>query len=369
MRLQIRAGRRTVAIEDDVIIESNGPFDLSISANDAEPWPGLINAHDHLHRNHYPRLGSPPYPDAYAWGRDIHERFPDAIAAAQAVPRRSALLFGALKNLLAGATTVVHHDPWEPDFDRDFPVRVARLDTVHSLGFEGAAAREIAAIRRHPRDREATDAPLAIHLAEGTNAAAAEEVRRLHTLGLLDDRLLAVHAVGVDRDGTERLHAAGSAVVWCPSSNLFLFGRTAPADLLTVCDVLIGSDSRLTADGALLDELRVARALALLDDQRLLDAVGRTAARRLHLPVPRLDPGCPADLVLLRRPLLAATPADVVLVIVRGRPQLADPVFAPLFDAFHIPACTVPGIVPARLASPELAEAAELASSMARVPA
>lgn len=358
MKYTVRAGRRTVAVEGDTIHEPTGRSDLHISTDEGELHPGLINAHDHLHRNHYPRLGSPPYPDAYAWGRDIHARFADAIAAARAVPRERALLHGALKNLLAGVTTVVHHDPWEPAFDVDFPVHVPRLRTVHSLGFdeEGVHA-EAAALRREPA---AARRPLAIHLAEGTNAAAADEVRTLDDMGLLDEQLLAVHAVGVDADGIARMRRAGCAVVWCPTSNLFLFGRTAPAELLFACDVLIGSDSRLTADGTLLDELRAAHNLGLLDERRLRDAVGRTAARRIGLPEPGLAPGARADIVLLRRPLPLATPADVALVIVGGRPRLAEPAFAALFDAFEIPARALPGIQPERLASPELVEAAGL---------
>src|SRR5688500_5713909 len=34
--------------------------------------PGLINAHDHLDFNLFPRLGRGPYSNAAAWARDIH---------------------------------------------------------------------------------------------------------------------------------------------------------------------------------------------------------------------------------------------------------------------------------------------------------
>jgi hypothetical protein len=298
--------------------------DLSVELGPGELRPGLVNAHDHLHRNHFPRLGEPPYLDAYAWGRDIHERWAGEVARGRAVARRDALLFGALKNLLAGATTVVHHDPWEPDFDRRFPVRVARVRAAHSLGFE-------------PELREAyrgdPGLPLCIHLAEGATAEAADEVRALDQLGLVDGRLVAVHAVAVDDDGIARLRGAGAAVVWCPTSNRFLFGRTAPAALLASgIDVLVGSDSLLTGDGTLLDELRTARSLGLVPDRGLLDGVGATAARRLRLPPPELAPGAPADLVHLARPPLDATAEDVRLVLVAGVPRLGDEAFAGLFE-------------------------------------
>jgi cytosine/adenosine deaminase-related metal-dependent hydrolase len=89
-------------------------------------------------------------------------------------------------------------------------------------------------------------------------------------------------------------------------------------------DVLVGSDSRLSADGDLLDELRAARRIGHLDDARLLDAVGATAARRLRLPTPTLDVGASADFAVFRRPVLEATAEDVALVMVGGEIRVAN---------------------------------------------
>jgi cytosine/adenosine deaminase-related metal-dependent hydrolase len=348
MRIRIEAANGAVGVEGGVIVEPDGPFDVTLRIPDGEVRPGLINAHEHLHRNHYGRLGAPPYPNAYAWGRDIHARNAAGIAAGRAVPRREALLRGAWKNLFAGVTTVVHHDAWEPDFARDFPLRVARVRAIHSLGFEPDAARAAAA------DAGDRALPLSVHLAEGTDALSAQEVRDLDDLGLLDERLIAVHVVGPDADGVARLRASGAAIAWCPTSNLFLFGRTAPAELLAPgMDVVLGSDSLLTGDGDLLDELRAARRLALLDDARLLDAVGATAARRLHLSTPTLDIGAPADLAVFRRPVLEATAADVALVMAAGTVRVADPALGPALHAFSLaPEPMTVGGVTRRVAPP-----------------
>jgi len=325
MRYRLDGQDGSVGIHGDRLVPVGSRFDFSVPLGSGELRAGLINAHDHLHRNHYPRLGTPPYEDAYAWGLELHARHSGEIARARALPRREALLFGALKNLLGGVTSVVHHDPWEPTFERDFPLRVVRLWHAHSPGFDAAGVRAAAA-------RGAAAGPLMIHVAEGVNAAAAEEVRTLDRAGLVNGSLLAVHLVGADVDGVARLHAAGAATVWCPTSNHFLFGRTAPAELLGGGDVLLGTDALLTGAGTLLDELRAARALGTLDDGRLHEAVGRLAARRLGMG-PHADDGhAPADLVLLRRPLLEASARDVALVIVGGVPRLGDDHFAPLFQ-------------------------------------
>lgn len=320
MRLLLRARNRSVAIEDARIVAEQGSFDLALDVPEADVRPGLINAHDHLHRNHYGRLGRPTYANAYAWAADIQQHDAEAIAAGRALARREALLEGAWKNLFAGVTSVMHHDPWEEAFESDFPLRVVRIAQADSLGM-GATLDDI------PRDKS-----FCLHLAEGLDARAAEEVRMLDSSGRLDASLIAVHGVGMDRDAVARFRASGAALVWCASSNLFLFGRTAPAALLAPgIDLLIGSDSLLTGDGDLLDELRCARSLNLVEDARIEDAVGATAARVLGLPAPSLHPGAPADLVLLARPLLEARAQDVLLTLVGGQVRVAHPKIAARF--------------------------------------
>src|SRR5258705_13265120 len=84
--------------------------------------PGLINAHDHLEFNLYPRLGRGPYPNSGAWARDVYHPDESPIREQLAIPKETRLLWGGLKNLLSGVTTVCHHNPRDqPVFDRHFP--------------------------------------------------------------------------------------------------------------------------------------------------------------------------------------------------------------------------------------------------------
>ena len=323
MRLRIQARNRTVAVEAGRIVEPDGGFDLVLDFPHADVAPGLINAHDHLHRNHYGRLGRPPYANAYAWAADIQARDSDRIARGRARSRREALLEGAWKNLFCGVTTVVHHDPWEPDFDDGFPLKVARIPSADSLGMAADL------------DDLAEGGPYCLHLAEGADARAAGEVDELDGRGLLGPDLIAVHGVGMDAPAVTRFRASGAALVWCPTSNHYLFGRTAPKGLLAEgTDVLLGSDSRLTGDGDLLDELRCARALGMLDDRRLSAAVGEIAARRLGLAEPSLESGSEADLILVQRPVPEARAEDVLLVLAGGTPRVAHPSLAPMLNPF-----------------------------------
>ena len=315
------------------MVEPEGRFDLELTFADAEVRPGLINAHDHLHRNHYGRLGGRRYANAYEWAGDIQARFADHIAQRRG-DRRRALLTGAWKNLFCGVTTVVHHDRWEADFDDGFPLTVARIPSADSLGMTPSL------------DGLGDDQPYCLHLAEGVDETAAGEVRKLAERGLLTDALIAVHGVGIDADGAERFSRSGAALAWCPTSNEFLFGRTARGDLLDEVDVLLGSDSRLTGAGDLLDEVRRARELRLVDDARLEDAVAATAARRLGLAEPSLEPGARADLIVLATPLLEARADDVLLVIAGGELRVAHPELADALNrmAPHGEQMTVGGV-------------------------
>ena len=310
----INARNRAVGVDGERIVPAEGVFDIVIDCPQAEIRPGLINAHDHLHRNHYGRLGRPPYRNAYQWADDIQRRYRRRIAEGRTWPRRDALLDGAWKNLFAGVTSVVHHDPWEEAFDRNFPLRAVKVASADSLGMTP----DLSGVHRGE--------PFSLHLAEGVDEGAADEVRALEARGLLTRDLIAVHGVGMDADAIQRFRGSGAALVWCPGSNLFLFGRTAPSALLAEgIDVLLGSDSRLTGAGDLLDEIACARSIGGLDDRRLEGAVGAVAARRLGLEETSLDPGGRADLMLVARPVLAARAADVLLVIAGGAPRVVHP--------------------------------------------
>ena len=347
MRFRLEAGNATRDVEGGRLSAPEGEAALTLDLGDATLMPGLVNAHDHLHRNHLPRIGEPPYASAADWGADLHARFADDLARRHMLSRRDALLFGAFKNILGGVTSVLHHDRSEPDFGPGFPVNAVRVPTLDGL---------------HDAKAPPATGPWAMHLAEGTSASSADEIDEAFLRGLLSPRLLAVHLVAAPPAGIARLAAAGCAAVWCPTSNLFLYGATAPRALFEAdLDVLLGTDALVSGAGTLLHEIRAARALGLLTDARLASAVTDTAARRLGLPRPSLDAGAPADVVALSAPLHEALPRDVALVVVGGRPVLADERHARLFEATGVSslALTVGG-VPKLMAAP-LVDAALLA--------
>lgn len=239
--------------------------------------PGLINCHDHLEFNLFPRLGHGPYPNATAWAEDIHHPDRSPVKEHLAVPKAVRLAWGGLKNLLSGVTTVAHHNPYEEVFDAGFPVRVVkRFGWAHSLHFSsGVANRHRATAKRRP---------FLIHAAEGTDASAAAEIPELERSGVLRRHTVLIHAVGIDCASLKLLLRRRASVVWCPSSNLFMLSQTLrPEVLRSGIPIGLGTDSALTCQDDLAGEFRVARAAGGLTAAETYPMVTSQAARMLGL--------------------------------------------------------------------------------------
>jgi cytosine/adenosine deaminase-related metal-dependent hydrolase len=278
--------------------------------------PGLINAHDHLEFNLFPRLGNGRYESASAWASDIHSRFGETIKQALEIPLRERLIWGGIKNLISGVTTVCHHNPWNRVFEGRFPVRVVRaLGWAHSLEFSADLRERYVSC---PPNR-----PFIFHAGEATNGAGKREMQTLAGLGLFAANSVMVHAVGLDRESLAQARARRCSVVWCPSSNLFTLGKTLPAYVLkSDLPIALGTDSALTAEGDMIDELRVARQISGLSEARLYRMTTETPARVLRLPHGEgtIQAGGVADLLLFRdrgltpaRTLLSQVPEAVLV--------------------------------------------------------
>ncbi|MBZ0290101.1 MAG: amidohydrolase family protein, partial [Anaerolineae bacterium] len=221
-------------------------------------FPGLINAHDHLELNHFPRSKfREKYDNAHQWGEDMNARLDtEPYKSLRAYPLWDKLFIGGLKNLLCGATTVAHHNPLHKElWHTDFPVRVLRkYGWTHSLHFS-TDAEIVESYRKTPKD-----VPWFIHLAEGTDDVAAGEYKRLKLLGCVGANTIIVHGVGMTDEDIDDAASRIRGIVFCPSTNEYLLGRTADINKWLCLPnknlhVGLGSDSRLTADGDVMDEI------------------------------------------------------------------------------------------------------------------
>lgn len=291
--------------------------------------PGLINAHDHLEFSLFPRLGRGPYPGWRNWAADIHRSEQPSIEECLRSPRDARVLWGAIRNLLSGVTTVSHHNPYLSHvFDAQFPVHVPReYGWAHSLA---EVHRVVEQSRQTPHGW-----PFILHLAEGTDEASQRELDVLESFVPLNDRIVLVHCVGLTAPQRATVARTGAGVVWCPSSNLYTLGRTLSADQISgFPNIALGTDSPLTAAGDLLDEIQLARATIGVPAPLIYEMVTTRAARLLRLTQGEgsLDAGAKADLIVTRdRQLMPAETLvqlswrDLDLVMEGGRITLLSP--------------------------------------------
>lgn len=297
--------------------------------------PGLINAHDHLEFNLFPRLGRGTYPNARAWARDIYH--PDNFPIRQQldIPKSIRLFWGGVKNLLAGFTSVAHHNPYDASiFESNFPVRVIkRFGWAHSVDFCSDLREQF---RRTP-----AGTPFIIHAAEGTDDSAHSDLRALDDAGVLGPNTVLVHGVAISPRDLPLLKQRGVSLIWCPTSNLFTLGRTLDhAVLESSVPVALGTDSALTADGDLVDEVRVASRYTSI--RRLYNMLTQLAARilRLNQGEGSIRDNGVADLIVIRDS--GRSPAESLatlrpeLILVGGQVKLVSVELARRFELAHL---------------------------------
>jgi cytosine/adenosine deaminase-related metal-dependent hydrolase len=244
------------------------------------------------------------------------------------VSRDERLLIGGVKNVLSGVTTVAHHDVLYPFLMGErFPTyALTAYGWSHSLYIDGDEQVRNACLRTPP------NWPWIIHAAEGLDEESAGEFDRLDALGCLRANTLIVHGIALDRTRRVRLEQTGAGLIWCPSSNLRLFGSTAEvSELARGGRVALGTDSRLTGSRDLLCELEVARESSGLAAATLESLVTRDAATLLRLNDRGvLRVGARADLLVLPggMTLPGATRSDVRLVMLGGLALYADADYA-----------------------------------------
>ena len=263
-------------------------------------FPGLINSHDHLEFNCYAPTGKPPYRDFLEWSRDVQAQT-QAIAAVETISPATRRKFGLLKNLLWGVTAVADHGG-KPMPDSPLQI-LARYAAPHSPELAG-------------RFSLLGLGTVVAHMAEGVSPESRERALAFLDRNWLKRPIAAVHGVSLEQQDFARL----AALIWCPASNDFLFGRTADVGH-AACPILFGTDSTLSAPGTLWDHLRLVR--GLLPDAEILAALTDRAARFWNI---RND-----GLVLARRKahdlwdsFFTLTPDDILLVRRGGTTLLQD---------------------------------------------
>lgn len=318
-----------VRVDGQKITETGNPLapkknEKVIQFNNHYLYCGLTNSHDHLEMNLYPHMGTPPYHNYTEWARDIYKPDESPVREIERIPIKHRLLFGGIKNLISGVTTVVHHNPWHYSLGIHFPVRVLKkYEWAHSVAFEKKLKQKFS-FRRNT--------PFIIHAAEGIDAFARNEIDQLKRIGVLRSNTVLIHAVAVDKDEIDLISEAMSSVVWCPSSNYFMFNRTAYiSKFKEKIQVALGTDSSMTGQPTLFHEMRTAQKSDEATAKEIFEMVTTAPQKIFNLPQQQILPGFPADLLIVPTKsmdyyenLILQESEDIICIINNGEIQYSD---------------------------------------------
>ncbi|MBC5815767.1 MAG: amidohydrolase family protein [Candidatus Eremiobacteraeota bacterium] len=153
-----------------------------------------------------------------------------------------------------------------------------------------------------------------IHVAEaqyeGEQTAAAHgvtPVELLHRLGVLNERLIAVHAIYISEDEKKRLASAGSRVVHNPMTNQYLGDGTCDVSGLAELGVPMALGTDADVKPSLIEEMRAASLLQKLaardgsafDAAASFDLATAQGARALGVQAGALKQGFAADFLII----------------------------------------------------------------------
>jgi len=301
---------------ENLIIRINGNSSGDIHVSNVIAFPGLTNSHDHLDFNLFPFLGNRIYSDYKAWGEDIHKNNKKTIEEVLSIPLVLRIRWGILKNLINGVTNIVHHGIHHALIRNiNYPV-ILNYRYLHALDTEPYW--KIKLNTTFGKD-------VMIHIGEGVTEESHLEIQKFIQWNIFKRPVIGVHAIAMDEEQARNF----KAIVWCPDSNLRLYGKTANiAQLSQHTHILFGTDSNASASSDLWEQLRLARSMRMLTDEDLFLSLTATPSKIFQTS--------PSFVVAKRKSphpweaFFSVSPEDILLVSVRGLVVLADSSFTQL---------------------------------------
>ncbi len=325
--------------------------DIKLNAEGCVLVPGLINSHDHLIGNYYPKVGNGPYVNWLPWDNDLKSS--PVYQERQQIENRDLYLLAGYRNLVSGVTTVSDHIPRfvaEPFYDI-IPVKAIReYSLVHSLGSNALIWGEEVNVEYQKALKN--DIPFITHISEGFDPETIENLKTLDRLGGLGDHSVLIHGIAFSESDMDLIKKKGASVVWCADSNMFMFNKTTNIKMLLDkgINVCIGTDSPMSGGLNLLYEMKFDKTLfkklhgEILEEDTILKMVTENPAKAFHLKnAGKIEKGCIADLALFRsrgkspaNSVVSAEICDVMLVVIDGIPVYGAREFADVFDSLGV---------------------------------
>jgi cytosine/adenosine deaminase-related metal-dependent hydrolase len=319
IQIKIQNGLIKALNQSQNILADDGT-DIHLKFDNAIVFPGLINSHEHLDFNLFSPYGHNKYNNYVEWANYIHTTHKNEINTVLSIPEHLRTLWGIYKNLLCGITTVINHGKYLPITNNIINV-IQPNQNLHSVQFEKKWKLKL----NHPlKNKEA----YCIHIGEGIDGWAQNEIDKLIHWNFLHKELIGIHAVAMKPLQAKRF----KAIVWCPSSNYFLFNSTADITRLKLLTkIIFGTDSTLTADWNIWNHLRLGRTTNMLTDTELFHSVTSTPASVWKKNTGNIVIEKEADLVIANNSkntifnsFYNTNPENILLITIKGAIKLFD---------------------------------------------
>ncbi len=312
-------------------------------------YPGFVNGHDHLLGNYFSRVGRGPYINWLPWDNDLK--------AAKVYQERGKLTnyeiyqLACLKHLISGVTWVSDHIPHvvNDKFIPHMPIHViSRYTLAHEVSSYdlkwGDPKTEHAKAQKE-------NMPFVTHIEEGFDEEAMKGIDYLKEYGALTPHTVMVHGIALSDQDIQDIANAGAHLVWCPTSNKFMFDQTADIKkwLDYKVNVSLGTDSPMSGSMNLLEEIQFATNIyeqmygSKLTGRDVFSMITANPAKAFRIPAGDLNEGSPANFIITHKTtenpydnILNLKLADIALVVVSGKPIYGDFSFAPLVQSLKI---------------------------------
>lgn len=328
-RTILRRGR--VCIDGAVIcavLDETGPLppgfgNLEATETNGTIFPGLVDLHNHLTYNMLPLWNVPKkYTNRNQWRTEETSYQSDIARPASLLARhadadytRAIIRYAECRSLFGGVTTAQGMSLSSTNGTRKlFEGLVRNVEQPLEQGWPTAGCQTLDYGREEIASKLvpalSSGNPFFYHLSEGTDRAARQRFRDL----LLDDgnwavakSMICIHCVGLKpRDFKVMARTAG--MVWSPTSNLLLYGRTADVAAAKArgVPIALGADWSPSGCKNMLGELKIARAVSarqgsLFSPRELVEMVTSVPAAMLGWDghVGSIAAGLRADLLVV----------------------------------------------------------------------
>ena len=352
---------RTMVTPDEVVkdacvrISGGKIVDFSVSENKNYTlhknhilFPAIFNAHDHLFGTYYPKIGDGPYVCWLPWDFDLKSS--EIYKERNKNSPLDIYMVGSYKNLLSGVTTVHDHIPHkvnDPLIEK-LPIRVLKEYTLsheasaYDLKWGDGIGLEHKRALKH-------DIPYVTHIEEGWDEESMRGIDILVDHNALTEHTVIIHGIAFSQRDIELVAKSKANFIWCPGSNMFMFGKTAKVKEIFEAgiNISIGTDSPSSGELNILEEVRFAKSTYRemyneeLDDELIVKMITKNPAKAFRVAdkIGSIDKGRLSDLLAVsgdgRSPyasLVNAKLEDIALVLMEGKPLYGDIEYDEIFE-------------------------------------